>query len=185
MKGFGCFSLRVDHPFRILRALLKKDPELREFATQRRFAELLDVSLALVKAVEGGKAKVSRRLAKTIERVMGVDSSWYENFQPEGEIPSVTGQPLTVSMVRKRIEKEIQRNERIFEKAVNNAAGASGSGESSSEEKLASMLADSIRAAAVDALKSRGVDVFPALFQIVEESKARIREEGAKAVQAS
>ncbi len=116
---------------------------------------------------------------------MGVDSSWYENFQPEGEIPSVTGQPLTVSMVRKRIEKEIQRNERIFEKAVNNAAGASGSGESSSEEKLASMLADSIRAAAVDALKSRGVDVFPALFQIVEESKARIREEGAKAVQAS
>lgn len=104
----------MSNALRLLRKLLKKDNDLKAFATQRGFAELAECSLGLVQAVEQGITPLSKRLAQSIEERLGVSAEWLQNPEAILPIPAVDGTPVTTKSIKQKLELEIDSNNEEF-----------------------------------------------------------------------
>lgn len=99
------------HPFKILRRFLKGHPELKQASTQKGFAELVDCSQSLIRAVEQGQTKITPRLAKKIQAVTGVSIPWLSAMRrPDQAIPAASGGALTHEAIIAKFSEEIERN---------------------------------------------------------------------------
>lgn len=83
-------------PIQVLRSFLEKDQDLRSISTQAGFARLVGRSETLIRSVEKERAKLSRKLARKISELVGVDEAWLMQCPATGNvIPSKNGGELT------------------------------------------------------------------------------------------
>lgn len=83
-------------PIQVLRSFLEKEPDLRSISTQAGFARLVGRSETLIRSIEKERAKLSRKLARKISELVGVDETWLMQCPTTGNvIPSKDGGELT------------------------------------------------------------------------------------------
>lgn len=86
-------------------------PELKGASSQRGFAEFVDCSPSLIRAVEQGISKITPKLVNKVHAMTGVSRSWLSALrEPNQPIPAETGVTLTHEAVMARWKEEIQRN---------------------------------------------------------------------------
>jgi transcriptional regulator with XRE-family HTH domain len=100
-----------EHPLKIIRRFLRQDSNLRPFSTQRGFADLIDSSTSLIRAIEQGQTKMTQRVAKRIHGTLGVSLDWLQqNQDPDRSIPCSDGTTLTHSALLERIRNPMPAN---------------------------------------------------------------------------
>jgi len=83
-------------PLQALRAFLEKDSNLRSVSSQAGFAKLVGRSEPLVRSIEKRRVKMSRKLARQIRLILGVDEDWLMSDTSDGvKIPSSSGRDIT------------------------------------------------------------------------------------------
>ena len=89
---------------------MKGHPELNQASTQLGFAQLVDCSIGLIRAVELG-TKITPKLAKKVQAATGVSTSWLaKRHDPDLPIPAESGGTLTHEAVLAKIEEETERH---------------------------------------------------------------------------
>jgi len=147
------------HPFKILRRFMKGHPDLNQASTQLGFAQLVDCSLGLIRAVELG-TKITPKLAKKVQAATGVSIPWLSKKQdPEEKIPAASGGTLTHEAVLARIgqerERYIQEAERdllTVAKIKANSAEPSKDPSTSMRRRMASAMARLVEEALFESL---------------------------------
>lgn len=124
-------------PTKALRIFFDQNEELRPFATQKGFADLIGRSESMIRAMEGSRAvKMSPTLARRISTLTGVSQEWLMAPDAGGiDIPSFEGLPLRHDAVIARINRQIDRNLRL---AVNGLADGAGENTQSPPESFGS-----------------------------------------------
>jgi hypothetical protein len=153
----------VNNPLRQLRKFLKSDRDLKDFATQRGFAELVECSLGLVQAVEQGVAPVSKRLARSIERRLGVNAKWLQKLEATLPIPAVDGSPLTTRSIKDKLESVIAANNKEYAEWVSNEP----------PRRIADALGVSVRDAQVEAELLGDYQLVADILRALNEFKKR------------
>ncbi|MEP2775357.1 MAG: helix-turn-helix transcriptional regulator [Luteolibacter sp.] len=104
-------------PLQGLRIFLERDPALRPASTQAGFARLVGRSEVLIRAVEKGRSKMSRKFARKISQLLAVNEEWLMKYPMTGNgIPSADGGKLTHADIhravgRKAIEPVFEESE--------------------------------------------------------------------------
>lgn len=80
------------HPLAVLRSLLERNHDTREFATQNGFAKILGKSPSLIREVESGRHEMSPKLARLISGMTGASIAWLMEKEVAGtSVPSEDG----------------------------------------------------------------------------------------------
>lgn len=117
-------------PVKVLRRFLQKFPETEEYSSQLHLAQLVNHSESLVRAIEGGRMKMSRKFAQALSTATGVSKDWLMLPQVDTEdVPSENGRLLKMEDALARIQGYAARGYRAKPRcpAVDQAA-ATGSG---------------------------------------------------------
>ena len=139
---------------------MRGHPELKQAWTQQGFADLVDSSKSLIRAVEQGQTKITPRLAKKVQGVTGVSIQWLSMKQdPENPIPAASGGMLTHEAVLARIgqekERYIQEAERdllMVSKIKANSAESAKDPSVSMKRRMASAMANLVEEALYESL---------------------------------
>lgn len=105
---YPCFSIHREDSARVknhlgeIRGLLK-DARLNDHSTQAGFAKLVGCSVALIRAVEQGKAPISDKLASKIEQRLGIQTAWLLDPASSSPPQDVDGTITTPEMVKQRL----------------------------------------------------------------------------------
>jgi transcriptional regulator with XRE-family HTH domain len=82
-------------PLQLLRMFLQQDPTCRSASTQAGFAKLVGRSETMIRAIEKNRTPISRKLAKHISYLLGVDEDWLLQYPvTPGPIPTSEGGEL-------------------------------------------------------------------------------------------
>lgn len=82
-------------PLQLLRMFLQQDPTCRSASTQAGFAKLVGRSETMIRAIEKNRTPISRKLAKHISYLLGVDEDWLLQYPvTPGPIPTAEGGEL-------------------------------------------------------------------------------------------
>jgi hypothetical protein len=105
-------------PTKALRIFFDQNEDLRPFATQKGFADLIGRSESMIRAMEGSRGvKMSPTLARRISTLTGVSQEWLMAPEAAGiDIPSFEGQPLGHMTVIARINGQLDRNLKLVGK---------------------------------------------------------------------
>src|SRR5215213_6824481 len=95
-------------PIKVLRDFLKTHPRTAQFSSQQGIARVGEHSESLVRAIEGGRLKMSRRFAERLAFNTGASPDWLRNEEVDSySIPSARGGRLTIEEVLFFMDKKI------------------------------------------------------------------------------
>ncbi|MGL5017509.1 MAG: helix-turn-helix domain-containing protein [Luteolibacter sp.] len=119
ITGITDAFVHLQHPFKILRRFMKGHPDLKQASTQKGFAELVDCSQSLIRAVEQGQTHLTPKLEKKIQAATGVSIAWLSTQHlPDQPIPAASGGALTHEAVITRIKDHIERYQQQAERSL-------------------------------------------------------------------
>ncbi len=92
-------------PLAALRVFLQKNEHCQSIATQAGFAQFTGHSESHLRAVEKGRAKMSRKFAQRINDLLGVDEDWLMQKSVKGlSVPLTSGEELTHLQAASKID---------------------------------------------------------------------------------